>query len=135
MENHASNATTAENPPFAWVEEPNERGTFGVLSFCFSTMIICVWNTLHFNIPTTRYRRTHRIFLRVFWMFIALLAPEVVLYIAINQRIDASSLAKQAKKYLRTARLAKSAGDSNSIPENPTSECVSTHDKDPKIQW
>ena len=60
--------------------EPKQRGTFAIISLCFSTLIICVWSTLHFNVPTRRYTVTRRVSLQVSWMFFALLAPEVLLY-------------------------------------------------------
>ena len=96
MENLATNMTTPGNPPYLWVGESNQRSTFGILSFCFSTMIICVWSTLHFNIPTRRY--AHRFFFEILWALAALLAPELLLYLAIDERIHAGVLLKTALK-------------------------------------
>lgn len=62
-------------------------------------MIICVWSTLHFNIPTRRYTSTRRFFLEIAWMLLALLAPEVLLYLAINERINAGLLLKRALQF------------------------------------
>ena len=107
MKHHASNATTHENPPFMWKSEPKTRGTFGILSLCLSTMIICVWTAVHSNIPTIRYRPVHRFFHRLFWMLIALIAPEALLCFAINQRMDAGVLEKKAMKYLPSRQLPK----------------------------
>src|SRR6266404_5065670 len=99
MENLATNTTTPANPPYLWIGESNQRTTFGILSFCLSTMIICVWSTLHFNIPTKRYTSTRRFFLEIAWMLIALLAPEVLLYLAISERVGAGILSKKALKF------------------------------------
>ena len=99
MENHATNTTTSSNPPYLWIGEPNQRTTFGIFSFCFSTLIICVWSTLHFNIPVRRPTAIRRLFLQVSWMVFALLAPEVLLYLAVNERIRAGVLLKQALKH------------------------------------
>ena len=98
MENLATNMTTPADPPYLWVGESNQRTTFGILSFCFSTMIICVWSTLHFNIPTRRYTATHRFFLEIGWVLVALLVPEALLFLAINERINAGVLLKKALK-------------------------------------
>src|SRR5258706_6814159 len=98
MENPTNNTTTPSNPPYLWIGEPKQRTTFGILSFCFSTLIICVWSTLHFNIPTRRHSATRRVFLQLSWMVFALLAPEVLLYLAVNERISAGILLKQALK-------------------------------------
>ncbi|SRR5258706_1651019 len=106
MGNRETNATTAGSP-YLWVEGPKQRNTFGIFSFCFSTMIICMWSTLHFDIPTTRHSRTYRFFLRVSWMLVALLAPEAMLCAAIHQRIDAATVAKEAIRYLPHQQLTK----------------------------
>ena len=98
MENPATNATTPNDPPHPWVPEPKQRGTFGIISLCLSTMIICIWSTLHFNIPIKRYTATRRFFIQVSWMFIALLAPEVLLFLAINERINAGILLRKVLK-------------------------------------
>ena len=98
MENPGINTTTPSYPSYHWVGEPNQRGTFGIISLCFSTLIICVWSTLHFNVPIRRYTDTRRFFLHAFWMFIALLAPEVLLYLAIQERIEAGKLLMKVLK-------------------------------------
>jgi len=59
-------------------------------------MLICVWSTLHLNIPSKRHTPTRRFFLQVSWMVVALLAPEALLFLAINERIDATVLMKRA---------------------------------------
>ena len=99
MENPATNNTTPSSPSYKVMGEPNQRGTFGITSFCLSTLIICIWSTLHFNIPIKRYTDTRRFFLQVSWMIVALLAPEVLLYLAINERITAGILLKKVLKY------------------------------------
>lgn len=62
-------------------------------------MIICVWSTLHFNIPTRHYTATRRFFVEIAWMLLALLAPEVLLFLAINERINAGILLEKALKF------------------------------------
>jgi hypothetical protein len=99
MEIPTTNTTTPSNPPYLWIGQPKQRTTFGILSFCFTTLIICVWSTLHFNIPTKRHTATRRFVLQVSWMVIALLAPEFLLYLAINERIRAGTLLKKALEF------------------------------------
>ena len=99
MSNTATNTTSPTNPPYLWEGEPKKRGTFGIISFCFSTLIICIWSALHFNIPIRRYTATRRLFLQVSWMFIALLAPELLLCLAINEMISARVLLKKVLKF------------------------------------
>ena len=94
MENSAANTTTPSNPPYSWVEEPKQRGSFGILSLCLSTLIICIWRTLHFNIPTRRYSTINRFSQHVRRMIGALLAPEYLLFLAMNERVNAGVLLK-----------------------------------------
>ena len=99
MANPATNTTSPSDPSYGWRGEPKERGTFGIISLCFSTLIICIWSTLHFNVPAKRYRTTRRVFIQASWMFIALIAPEALLFLAINERITAGVLLKKVLKF------------------------------------
>jgi hypothetical protein len=107
MKRLASNNTTPSHPAYSWVEEPKQRGTFGILSLCLTTMIIYVWSAVHMNIPHTRHSSTRRFLTRVFWMLIALIVPEVLLFLATNERIQAHALEKRADKYLQSQLIAK----------------------------
>ena len=99
MEAPATNTTTPGNPPRLWVPEIKQRGTFGIISLCFSTLIICTWNNLHFNIPTKRYSAIRRLLLHVSWTLIAFLTPELLLFLAINERISADTLLKRVLEF------------------------------------
>ena len=99
MSNPTANITSPGNPPYLWEGEPKKRGTFGIISFCFSTLIICIWSTIHLNIPIRRYTATRRFFHQVFWMYIALLGPELLLYLAINEMITARILLSKVLKF------------------------------------
>ena len=76
-------------------EGANFRSTLKIVSLCYSTLLICIWKTLHFNVPTSRYSTTRRLFLQVSWMVIALYAPEILLFLAINEWISAKTLLKR----------------------------------------
>ena len=98
MEHPATNTTTPSHPPYRWMGEPKQRGTYGIITLCFSTLIICIWSTIHFEIPTRRYTATRRVFFQVAWMIFALLAPEVLLFLAIDERIMAGILLQKVQK-------------------------------------
>lgn len=34
-----------------WHPEPERRGTFSILSSCVITLALCVWTSIHLNIP------------------------------------------------------------------------------------
>ena len=75
----------------AWVPEPTTRRSWGILSSCTATIVLCVWTALHLNIPGPSESK-QRIWWRdsiwwrkVKWVCIGIFAPEVVLYTAWQQ--------------------------------------------------
>jgi len=136
MENPANNTATPGDPSFLWKPEPTQRGTFGIFFFCFSTLIICVWSALHFDIPATRIpidKLTYKIFIPVFWMVVAVIAPEALLCAAINQRVDAEILMAKvvaeptilARLFYFVTRRAKPDAVSTQLPNSHI--LVATH--------
>jgi hypothetical protein len=107
MESPASNMTTPSLPAYSWVEEPKQRGTFGIFSFCLTTVTICVWSAVHLDIPDTRHSSTRRFRIRVAWMLVALIAPEFLLFLAINQSIDAHTLETKVAESFQSRPMAK----------------------------
>jgi hypothetical protein len=59
------------------------------------------------QIGLTRHSSTRRFLIRVYWMLVALIAPEYLLYLAINERIDAHNLEKRAAKDLQCQPIPK----------------------------
>lgn len=101
--------------PVLWVPQPKFRGTFGILSLCMSTLLICVWNALHLDIPIRRYTTARKLLVSVSWMIIAIFGPELLLFIAFNQRVAASAVTKQAIKLFSSAQREQN---------DPQDECV-----------
>ena len=77
-----------DRPP-TWRAPPDYRGSFTILSTCLITLTLCIWTSLHLNIPE-HYRGpirskwdprswiTKQFLRKVFWLMIGLLAPEMV---------------------------------------------------------
>ena len=95
MEDPATNISAPDCHPQRWGQAPNYRGTLDIIWLCFSTLIICIWKTLHFSIPINRYSTTRRVFLQAFWMVIAFIAPEFLFFLAINELTNAKTLVKR----------------------------------------
>lgn len=74
-----------------WVSAPLVRGTSSILWSCISTLVACVYTALHLNIPkdTSTWAMLK---LKGLWVTIALLAPEIVVYMAISQLFEAWTL-------------------------------------------
>ena len=88
----------------AWKQEPDGRGTWGIVSSCTITMTLCVYTALHLNIPSVskesaqlpwwnwqRIKASHW-FLQFQWILLGLFAPELVVYAAWTQFRNARAL-------------------------------------------
>ncbi|KAH9209043.1 hypothetical protein DL95DRAFT_310758, partial [Leptodontidium sp. 2 PMI_412] len=100
-----SNATTPANTiasstaiASSWVSEPQGRGTWNLLYSCVFTLVLCVWTSVHLNVPGfgetawQMYRRKAK------WVLIALFAPEFVVYCAFQQWFTARVFLKELQK-------------------------------------
>jgi hypothetical protein len=69
----------------AWVADPSGRGTWSLLYSCLFTLLLCVYTAIHLNVPPAGETK-FRLWLRqVKWAAIAVLAPEIVVYTALEQ--------------------------------------------------
>jgi len=72
-----------------WTPEPKTRSTAGILFSCIATLGLCVWTALQLHIePTggkTKITLASRFFGKIICAFTALIAPELVLSIALHQ--------------------------------------------------
>jgi hypothetical protein len=82
-----------------WRANPLERGTAEILTTCVITLSLCIWSALHLNIAGNDGWYA-RIWSKIFWAMLCLLAPEIVAAVAWNQRRRASILAKTMNEKL-----------------------------------
>ncbi|KAH6696687.1 hypothetical protein BKA61DRAFT_741607 [Leptodontidium sp. MPI-SDFR-AT-0119] len=69
----------------AWVDEPSDRGTWGILYSCSFTLLLCVYTAIHLNVPG-HYDTQSKIWWRkAKWVAIAIFGPEIVVYVAFEQ--------------------------------------------------
>ncbi len=80
-----------------WVDTPQIRGTATILWSCLLTLLACVYTVLHLNVPA---KRGGLKFLRnkILWMLAALVAPEVLVYMASSQFFKAWRLRRELAK-------------------------------------
>ena len=84
-----------------WVGDTDVRGTADILWSCLLTLLACVYTALHLNIPPPGRTTFWRLFLiKVRWVAVALLAPEVVLYSAADQFFRARKLRSDLRAIL-----------------------------------
>jgi hypothetical protein len=93
-------------PAAAWHPEPRTQGTFSILSSCLITMSLCIWTSLHLNLPEHKkeYLQKYR---KLSWMMLGLIAPEMVVWNAWSQRNEMKKVSKvMQEKGFMPVRLA-----------------------------
>ena len=64
-----------------WEPSPQTRGTWDLLTACLLTLVLCLWTAVHLNVPEPHHFWRPK-FRKVGWMLLALLAPELMVYVA-----------------------------------------------------
>ncbi|KLO14053.1 hypothetical protein SCHPADRAFT_939836 [Schizopora paradoxa] len=82
----------------AWVADPSCRGTFNIALSCLSTTFICIWSSVHKDIPFQPLSTFRSLRRDAPLVLVALFAPELMLYFALNQYICARSVFRFASE-------------------------------------
>lgn len=92
----ASNRTTLNTQisPL-WASSSGVRGTSDILWICLLIPTACVYTAIHLNIPPADEGKWQYLWRKSQWAAMALFAPEIVLYCALNQLLAASRLVKE----------------------------------------
>lgn len=80
-----------------WTSGPSFRGTGSILWSCLVTILATVYTAIHPNIPIRHQSQWQRLSTRVRWAVIALIAPEMILRLAIQQFLSVRALLKELK--------------------------------------
>ncbi|KLO07654.1 hypothetical protein SCHPADRAFT_945100 [Schizopora paradoxa] len=104
---NATGVSSRGTSPRLWVAPPNFRGTMGIFTLCVSTLLICVWNAIHFDIPMHRFSTSRKFMVAISWTLLAVISPELILFIAFNQRLAATNVLKLARKTFSARRPAR----------------------------
>jgi hypothetical protein len=94
----ASDVRSAAGKIVVWRDEPTMRGSFGILSSCIFTLLLCSYAILH---PAYRpwKDRPVRLSLAVYRMVGALLFPEFWVWSALRTRETAKFVTQCAEQY------------------------------------
>ena len=91
-----------------WEPDPTDRrGTWTILSTCIITLTLCVYTSLHLNVPAHKDSAAGTFFMKAKYVVFGLLAPELIVFNAWRQRTVALSL---------VARLRKERGGKQTTP-------------------
>lgn len=73
----------------AWQPDPRGRGTWSLLYSCVFTLVLCIWNAIHLNVPPSNESFWVGLTRKIKWVIIALVAPEIVVFVAFQQWLTA----------------------------------------------
>jgi hypothetical protein len=79
-------------PP--WVDDPSGRGTWNLLYSCGFTLVLCVWTSIHLNVPPPHESAWLAWRRKMKWVVVALIAPEAVVFTAFQQWLTATCFLK-----------------------------------------
>lgn len=79
----------------AWVDEPNGRGTWGVIQTCLVSLFLCIYTAIHLNIRPHQGNK-QSLLRRIGASLLASAAPELTFICAVSQW----SLARQLRSQL-----------------------------------
>ena len=89
MRNNNNNATLAQIQR-GWVDQPDSRGTFDIITTCVSGILICLWVMLYLNIPYPNEPWWRIIMRKLEFLGVAIVVPELVACMAGGQWAAAS---------------------------------------------
>ena len=81
-------------------DEPDGRGTFGIIRSCLFTLALCVYTSLHLNIVAVDEGKIALFLRKAKWAIMAILAPELVVYVAWCQKQEVKELHKTLTSHL-----------------------------------
>ena len=72
-----------------WTGNPQERGTFDILSSCLVAIVASTWTILHLNVPGHADSTTAKFFRKLKWMVFTMIFPEFLFAHAMEERLMA----------------------------------------------
>lgn len=77
---------------YGWVNDPDGRGTFTILSSCILTLSLCVYTSIHLNVRPYKQTELQSWVETTKWVFFGILAPELMVFVAWRQYMSARAL-------------------------------------------
>jgi hypothetical protein len=91
----------AHDPDFSrvgWVKVSPERGTLDLLVTCLATLLLCVYSSLHPNLPMQLESNIKRQWRYFKWGLLGILGPELIVWTAWRQHVSARALQAEVDK-------------------------------------
>lgn len=97
----STNATS----DLGWVNEPDGRGTWSILSTCILTILLCCWSSVYPNIPARSDGPFEQGLGKFYLFLVGLIGPEILIVIALGQWSSARSSFKVCKMWMWVWKL------------------------------
>ncbi|KAF3026477.1 hypothetical protein E8E14_012958 [Neopestalotiopsis sp. 37M] len=107
---HAANNITAlqKDAVYGWIPSQNYRCTADILWSCILTLTACVYTVLHLNVANLPSKKAGIIErLKLKWVATALFAPELMLYLALTQFLEARWLKLKLQELQRQSKTSR----------------------------
>lgn len=82
-----------------WAPEPQGRGTIGLIWSCLATIFLCTWNVVHPKLPALNDSTADIFLRRVRYLLGALIAPEALCVVAMDELLDALVVRAKVNKF------------------------------------
>jgi hypothetical protein len=92
------------NDTIKWMAEPATRGTFTLLSTCIITLSLCVWSSVHLNLPGNDQDYWLKFLRRLTWITSVLIAPEYLILTAWSQRQMAKKIFREVGETFKSKK-------------------------------
>ncbi|KAG0647919.1 hypothetical protein D0Z07_5648 [Hyphodiscus hymeniophilus] len=128
-------ATSANATTIGWVDDPNGRGTFGLVSSCLLTLGLCVWSAMHLNVPP-RDESPLRFWARnLKWGLVGVVAPELVVFAAWRQYNSAKELQDEVRSLLNVQQPVLSSNEKYKTTHKDGSRTSGSECGEPTYPW
>ena len=87
-----------------WQSDPNNRGTFTLVSSCVLTLTICVYSAMHLNVPPHGESSLQFWLRTIRWALLGIFGPELVVFKAWKQYLSAKTIVKRSRHAICTKK-------------------------------
>ena len=117
----------------AWVSNSGVRGTSDILWSCILTLTACVYTAIHLNVPPPQEGRWQFLWRKSKWVALALFAPEIVLYCALTQLLQALKLRNELNELRATQQASHNPAERQESALAPSDAPDSHTNDDPSV--
>ncbi|KAF4629849.1 hypothetical protein G7Y89_g8298 [Cudoniella acicularis] len=100
----SSEALNSTHSREGWQSSGNTRSSWDILWSCLAAIFACTWTIFHLNTPGLHDSKGQILRRKVKWFFIAIVAPEILIWAATDQFLEARKSVAAFAKYERQTR-------------------------------